>query len=329
MLVIFLAIFAPLALVLMVLPGAEKGYKLWWDSFFGALLLFPIIEGMIAMGAAFSRVVVTSNVGGNVLSQIIGFAAVYIPFFILPMTVRFAGGALRNIGGSVHQGSQGLRGGLQNFRKQERESVKQKNIGGKRFGVNTAVGRRLSKAAQAGSTAREWTQGRPSDWAGNLRGIQSRTEKTLGEEALKDENLANKNGDVEFNRAAFNLGKNDYNISDFKKELASKKYHVNSEEELHGKDRLRFDNDVADARKAYKDHGGAAQYAFMALGSTDKNFFRKDGDAAGESNMRMMQMALDYGKGDTNLENRAQMMMRRTKPELELEKRARFQPAHL
>ncbi|MGH7238410.1 MAG: hypothetical protein ACREGF_07805, partial [Candidatus Saccharimonadales bacterium] len=55
MAVIFLAVFAPIAIICYALPGTEKVWKIWWDSFFGALLLFPIIEGLIARGAAFGK----------------------------------------------------------------------------------------------------------------------------------------------------------------------------------------------------------------------------------------------------------------------------------
>ena len=46
--VVLLAILAPIALVLYILPGTEKAWKMWWNSFWGALIMFPLIEAFIA-----------------------------------------------------------------------------------------------------------------------------------------------------------------------------------------------------------------------------------------------------------------------------------------
>jgi hypothetical protein len=52
-LIIGAVIFMPLALVAWILPGTQKYWKLLWDNFIRALLLFPIIIGLIYIGRVF------------------------------------------------------------------------------------------------------------------------------------------------------------------------------------------------------------------------------------------------------------------------------------
>jgi hypothetical protein len=121
LILILLAILAPVALVCYILPGTDRVWKLWWDSFFGVLIMFPLIEAFIAVGSVFAAI---STHGNNPLDKIIGFVALYLPYFLLPATVRFAGGALRTIGGQVQGGHMSLQGGLGNFRKGQREKLR-------------------------------------------------------------------------------------------------------------------------------------------------------------------------------------------------------------
>jgi hypothetical protein len=121
LILILLAILSPIALVSYILPGTDKIWKLWWDSFFGVLIMFPLIEAFIAVGSVFAAIAAHGN---NPLDKIIGFVAIYLPYFLLPATVRFAGGALRTIGGQVQGAHMGLQGGLGNFRKGQREKLR-------------------------------------------------------------------------------------------------------------------------------------------------------------------------------------------------------------
>jgi hypothetical protein len=113
---ILLAILSPIALVLFILPGTDQGWKLWWDSFFGVLIMFPLIEAFIAAGSVFSKIAISGGSTGT-LDKIIAFMAIYLPFFLLPSTVRMAGGAMRTIGGAVDTAHRGVQGGLTNARK--------------------------------------------------------------------------------------------------------------------------------------------------------------------------------------------------------------------
>jgi hypothetical protein len=104
MLVIILVIFAPIAIVAYILPNTQKIYKAWWDFFSKALLMFPLIAAFIAIGRVFSVVASSST---SALGDMIAFVAYFAPYFLLPLTFQFAGGALRTIGGFVNDRGKG------------------------------------------------------------------------------------------------------------------------------------------------------------------------------------------------------------------------------
>jgi|GEM_PF-1958329 len=123
-------IVAPVAIVMFILPNTQKVYKIWWESFSKALLMFPLIAGMIASGRVFSAVANSqAQTAGNSLSSLFyGFAAFiayFAPYFLIPATFKLAGGALRQIGGFVNDRSRGgfdrLRNGRANRRKKMAE----------------------------------------------------------------------------------------------------------------------------------------------------------------------------------------------------------------
>jgi hypothetical protein len=115
-LIIVLIIFSPIAIVANILPNTQKIYKLWWDSLSKGLLMFPIIAAFIASGRAFSAVA-RENPGA--VDQLMAIAAYFAPYFLLPLTFRFAGGALANIGGFVNDRHKGGFDRLKKFRNQQ------------------------------------------------------------------------------------------------------------------------------------------------------------------------------------------------------------------
>jgi hypothetical protein len=104
--VVALVIAAPIALVCYILPNTQKVWKIWLDSFGGALVMFPLITGMIASGRVFSAVA-NVNAGNSTFDTFIAFAAYFAPYFLIPATFKFAGGALRTIGGMAGDRSKG------------------------------------------------------------------------------------------------------------------------------------------------------------------------------------------------------------------------------
>src|SRR6185312_3712285 len=118
----------PVAIVAYILPNTERVYKLWWESFSKALLMFPLIAGFIAAGRVFSAVALHS---GGILNGFIGFAAYFAPYFLIPATFKLAGGAIRQIGGFVNDRSRGGFDRLRNFRaNQMKNRVNRARTGG-------------------------------------------------------------------------------------------------------------------------------------------------------------------------------------------------------
>jgi len=185
-LVILLAILAPVAIVCYILPGTDKAWKLWWDSFSGVLLMFPIIEAFIAAGQVFSKIASTNTTGGQTINQIIAFLALYIPYFLLPAAVRLAGGVISTIGGVVNDRSKGGFDRLKNFRKKESaKNVKALRQGDRWHGQSWIPGSRT-----LANRANLVTKGAATGWQGHF-GIGERGRQRVNSmsQAYADEYL--------------------------------------------------------------------------------------------------------------------------------------------
>lgn len=113
--IIFLLMLAPLAIACYILPNTQKVWKMWWDTLSKALMMFPIIAAMIAVGHVFAATSYGSG-GGGVISQSIALLAYFLPYFMIPTAVRMAGGAVGSIGGMISKASQGGFAGLRKRR---------------------------------------------------------------------------------------------------------------------------------------------------------------------------------------------------------------------
>lgn len=145
MVIAMLVIFAPIALACYVLPGTQKAWKLWWDSFSRGLLMFPIIAAFIAIGRVFAAV---NSHGTGSINQIIAFVAYFAPYFMIPFTFRLAGGAIATIGGLVNNNSRGAFDRLKKYRTGQVD----KNIQG------MATGNRFQGDSKAAKAFNEFTR---------------------------------------------------------------------------------------------------------------------------------------------------------------------------
>ncbi len=116
---IFLVLFAPLAILAWIFPGNDKLWKLWWGSFSKLLLLYPIVIGLIAFGKVFAKLVdmsldsqsgsalVAENVGSlpNMFLKLLAYIG---PYFFIPATFKLAGGLFATITGAVNDKSRGF-----------------------------------------------------------------------------------------------------------------------------------------------------------------------------------------------------------------------------
>ena len=100
-LIIFLTIVSPVAIALFVLPGTEKYFQMWWDTFTKALMVFPIVAVILAMSKVLTVILLgTSNLDTGTLGTIgaakafAAIAVIYAPLILIPFAFKLAGGAI-------------------------------------------------------------------------------------------------------------------------------------------------------------------------------------------------------------------------------------------
>src|SRR5690606_17064935 len=89
--IMLLVVTAPVAIVCWILPNTEKVWKMWWDFFSKALIVFPIIALFIAGGRVIAELAMMqgSQAGENdLLATTIAFIAYFGPYFALPAAFR-------------------------------------------------------------------------------------------------------------------------------------------------------------------------------------------------------------------------------------------------
>jgi len=172
--IIMLIIVAPLAIVAYILPNTQKAYKFWWESFSKALLMFPLIAAFIATGRVFAAVSLST---GGPFNQLIGFIAYFAPYFMIPLTFKFAGSFVGQLGGFVNSRGGGVFDGLKKYRANRRKSGLERVRKGDVFrGVpNKSYRSKLNRGWQAASLANPDEVGyNPAKWRANARGIRER-----------------------------------------------------------------------------------------------------------------------------------------------------------
>ena len=106
-LIIGCVIFLPVALVAWILPGTQRYFKLLWDNFIRALLLFPLIMGMVYVGRIFAWIIGSSgsaNGSGTILAifaVVIGF---FGPYFLFPKAFRWGGNIMSAAASGIESG---------------------------------------------------------------------------------------------------------------------------------------------------------------------------------------------------------------------------------
>ncbi len=182
MLIMLLVIAAPLAIACYIMPNTQKAWKLWWDFFMKALLVFPIIVGMIAIGRVFA--LIATNSGGpdgpGLMEQVIAFIAYYGPYFMLPAAFRMAGGAMATISGFANDKSRGAFDRLKKYRQGKTAENMQNMKSGSRFQERNAVARRFNRASAGAATGLQGHFG---------LGARGRQAVDLNSQALADEAL--------------------------------------------------------------------------------------------------------------------------------------------
>lgn len=108
--IILALIFVPVALISWMMPndGLRKYWKLWWDNFIKALMMFPLIVVMIAAGRIFAKI--GSGQGGDFVGFFIVLVGFFGPLFILPKTFKWGGALMQSAGSAISSaGQKGLK----------------------------------------------------------------------------------------------------------------------------------------------------------------------------------------------------------------------------
>jgi len=140
--IVLLLLVSPIAIVAYILPYTQRIYKFWWETFSKALLMFPMIAAFIATGRVFSAIAISQ---GGTVNQFIGFVAYFAPYFMIPMTFRFAGSLVGGLGNLVNSRAQGGFKGLRDFRQQYRKGRRERVRGRGLYRRNTGITKALNK----------------------------------------------------------------------------------------------------------------------------------------------------------------------------------------
>jgi hypothetical protein len=130
LIIIMMIIIAPIAIVAYIMPNTQRMYKMWWESFSKALLMFALISGLIATGRVFS--VVAGLNSSSPLDQLVSFVAYFLPYLLLPATFKYAGSALQGASNLVNSRAQG---GFEKLRKGRQESTAARIQAAKKGGI--------------------------------------------------------------------------------------------------------------------------------------------------------------------------------------------------
>jgi hypothetical protein len=133
--IVFLIIMSPVAILSWIFPGNDKLWKLWWNSFSKLLLLFPLIVGALMTGRAFASIANEIPVSGvEALFMVLVKITAYIgPFFFIPKLFAIAGGAFGNLAGMVNDRSKGVFDRSRKKRAEIRQKAKKDLYGGNYF----------------------------------------------------------------------------------------------------------------------------------------------------------------------------------------------------
>lgn len=128
-LIIILIIISPLAFVCYLLPGTEKWFKKWRDSFLTMLVFFPAFA-VVFGGAQLAGIIIIQNASGSngAIMHILGMLVQIIPLAITPLIMKLSGGVLGKFAGIVNDKNKGLYDRSKNWAKDRRETIKNKKL---------------------------------------------------------------------------------------------------------------------------------------------------------------------------------------------------------
>lgn len=200
-LVILLCILTfPFAMAAFAVPGLEEFWKFWRKLFRDALLMFPIIMGIMGAGQAMSHIAGEAAKEARTVGQtstgttwdLLSGLAFIVPLFVWPFAFKLAG----NIFGAVAGTGQGLFKSLRDYRANKRAQRLEDAKRGNFFKGNDALSRGLSTAAW-GATNLGAARGNPLKWRERMHEARQITDfaqaAELAEKSPELTNIGNEN----------------------------------------------------------------------------------------------------------------------------------------
>jgi hypothetical protein len=151
--IVLLVMTAPIAIVAYILPGTNKVWNFWRESFTRALLMYPLIIAFLSIGRIFASVVTQQKTPGVVEDQaliIVAMIAYFGPYFAIPVTYKFAGNILGTVTGAISDRSRGLMDRNRKMRQQNQAKTWGDTKAGHRFNPTGRLGG-LNTSMQTGS----------------------------------------------------------------------------------------------------------------------------------------------------------------------------------
>lgn len=98
--IVFLFIVAPIAFVLWVLPNTEKFFKMWWENLLKAIMMYPIVTGMISLSLVLAG---ASSVifGGAEITPLIAALFPMVALILVPKAFKWSGQLMAATSGAV------------------------------------------------------------------------------------------------------------------------------------------------------------------------------------------------------------------------------------
>lgn len=208
--IIALIIVAPLAIMSSILPGTQKLWKIWHEGLSGALLMLPLVTGLLALGASLGKVV--AQLQGGPFGQMMALIVTFGPYFVIPKAFAMAGGLISNLSGMVNDRGRGAFDRLKKFRQGEAHKAWDRKKTGNMFksAPEDSFRGRLNKGMMGATMANELGFN-PKRWKENMTMAMGERESVQSEEIMKsplgrmlqDDDIASALVDANGDEAAF------------------------------------------------------------------------------------------------------------------------------
>lgn len=105
-LIVILTIVSPLAFVCYLLPGTEKWFEKWRETFFTMLIFFPAFSAVFG-GSQLAAAAIMQN-ATTILMIILGLAVQIAPLALAPLILKLSGGLLNRFAGVINNPNKGI-----------------------------------------------------------------------------------------------------------------------------------------------------------------------------------------------------------------------------